>query len=91
MAVVRRIAKDAGYTFQYHVFDSRRTVYGYPDVTLVHRDPGHPLLMVELKTDTGIVSQAQAAWLEALAGCTGVVSDIWRPAMLEAIVARLRA
>ena len=89
MAAVRRIAKDAGYTFQYHVFDSRRTVYGYPDLTLVHRDPGHPLLMIELKTDTGQVTPAQAAWLTAMAGCTA-----WWPRLetkdLEAIVQRLQ-
>jgi hypothetical protein len=87
---VIRLAKDAGYSFTYHVFDSRRSVWGFPDLVLVHREPGHPLYMVELKTDTGQVTAAQAAWLEALAGCTGVVAEIWRPADLDAIVQRLR-
>ena len=40
MATVRSIAKDAGYTFQYHVWDSRRTVYGYPDLTLCTGNQG---------------------------------------------------
>ena len=90
MATVRRIARDAGYTFQYHVFDSRRTVYGYPDLTLVHRDPGHPIFMCELKREDGQVTPAQAAWLEALGQCSGVVAEVWRPSMLEDICQKLR-
>ena len=46
--------------------------------------------MVELKTDAGQVTLAQQAWLEALAGCTVVVAETWRPAQLEAIIEKLR-
>ena len=90
MAVVRRIAKDAGYSFQYHVWDSRRTVYGWPDLVLCHREPGHELFLIEAKTDAGQVTLAQQAWLEALAGCTGVVAEVWRPKDLDAIMQQLR-
>ena len=43
-----------------------------------------------IQTDAGQVTAAQAAWLTALAGCTGVVSAVWRPSALEAICATLR-
>jgi hypothetical protein len=89
MSAIRRLAKDAGFTFQYHVFDSRRTVYGWPDLVLCHREPGYPLYLIEAKTDVGRLTPAQAAWLEALQGCTGVVAEVWRPAQLQEIVERL--
>ena len=90
MTTVRRLAREAGYTFQYHVFDSRRTVYGWPDLALCHREPGRPLYLIECKTDTGQVTAAQTAWLEALAGSTGVVAEVWRPSMVEEVLERLR-
>jgi hypothetical protein len=48
----------------YHTFDSRRSAPGFPDLLLV-RPPR--CLFVELKTTTGRLRPAQAAWLEALA------------------------
>ena len=90
MAIIRRLAKDAGYSFQYHVWDSRRTVYGWPDLALVNREPGHPCYLIECKTDVGQVTPAQQAWLEALQGATGIVAGVWRPSMLDTIVAQLR-
>ena len=88
-AAVMRLLKDAGYMV-YHTFDSRRSPSGFPDIVAVHKTPGRELLAIELKTDTGIVSEAQQAWLTALAGCTGVVSEVWRPADLDRIVEVLR-
>jgi hypothetical protein len=72
----------------YHTHDSRRSPSGFVDGVLAKA--GHPLYLVELKTDTGQVTPAQAAWLEALGQCTGVVAEVWKPAQLEEIVARLR-
>jgi hypothetical protein len=86
-----RLAKDAGWTFAYHTYRSTKSMGGFPDLILCHREPGHVCYAIELKTDTGIVSHAQAAWLEALGSCTGIVADVWRPAMLQEIAARLRS
>jgi hypothetical protein len=52
----------------YHTHDSRRSAAGFPDLVLIR---GPELLFVELKTDRGRLSAAQAAWLEAL----GYVAD----------------
>ena len=88
-SAVMRLAKQYGW-MAYHTFDSRKSPSGYPDCTLVHPGRARPLICAELKTDTGIVSQAQQAWLEALGGCTGVVADIWRPADMARVIEVLR-
>lgn len=88
-AAVMRVLKGAGY-MTYHTHDSRRSPSGWPDVAAI-KPTGGILYLCELKTETGIVSQAQAAWLEALAGTRGVVAEVWKPSMVEDIAARLRA
>jgi len=90
MAAVVRLARQEGYTFAYHTYRSTKSVSGFPDLVLCHRDPGHVCYAVECKTDTGQCTKAQEAWLAALAGSTGVVSAVWRPAMWSEIVERLR-
>lgn len=87
---VVRLLKQHGYAYVYHTFDSRRSPSGFPDIIAVHDTPGRDLLALELKTDTGQVTPAQAAWLAALGGCPGVVADIWRPQDLDSILDRLR-
>lgn len=87
---VIRLAQQHGWSFIYHTFDSRRSPSGFMDLVCVHRDPGHPLLCVELKTDTGQVTLAQQAWLEALGQCSGVVAEVWKPSMLQEVVEKLR-
>jgi hypothetical protein len=87
-AAVMRLLKDAGY-LAFHVHDSRRSPSGWPDVAAI-KPTGGTLYLCELKTDTGQLTAAQAAWLEALGQCTGVVAEIWRPAMLQEICERLR-
>ena len=89
-AAVVRIARDAGYTFAYHTYRSTKSPSGFPDLILCHKDPGHVCYAVELKINTGQVTPAQQAWLEALAGCTGVVSAVWRPKDLSSIIEQLR-
>jgi hypothetical protein len=86
-AAVIRLAKQHGW-MAYHTWSSKRSPEGFPDLVLAKA--GYPLYMVELKTDTGQVTPAQQAWLDALGGCTGVVAEVWRPADLDAIVTRLR-
>lgn len=86
-ATVARLAKQHTWLF-YHTFDSRRSPSGFVDCVMAKA--GSPLLCVELKTDTGQVTPAQQAWLEALAGCSGVVAEVWKPSALDEIVKRLR-
>jgi hypothetical protein len=69
----------------FHVFDSRRTDPGWPDLVLA-RVP--QLLVAELKTDRGRLARAQEDWLELLRAC-GVETHVWRPRDLQAVVARL--
>jgi hypothetical protein len=90
MAAVVRLARAHGWTFAYHTYRSTKSLGGFPDLILCHQEPGHVCYAIELKTDTGQVTPAQAAWLEALAGCTGVVAECWRPRDLQEIVERLR-
>jgi hypothetical protein len=87
---VQRLLDQHGFAYRYHTWNSRRSPSGFPDLIAVHHLAGRPLLAIELKTDVGQVTPAQQAWLTALAGCTGVVAEIWRPANLEEIAARLR-
>jgi VRR-NUC domain len=74
----------------YHTFDSRRSTAGFPDLVLVKS----VVIFAELKTDTGRLKPAQAAWFRDLAEieatCTGVEVYVWRPADFDAIVARLK-
>ena len=88
MAAIVRLAKQQQYLV-YHTYTSKRSPEGFPD--LICARAGSPLLAIELKTDTGQVTPAQDAWLAALGQCTGVVSEIWRPARLQEIVERLRS
>jgi hypothetical protein len=87
---VQRLLDQHGYAYRYHTWDSRRSPSGFPDLIAVHHLAGRPLLAVELKTDVGQVTPAQQAWLTALAGCTGVVAEVWRPSSLERIIQQLR-
>lgn len=62
----------------YHTFDSRRSAHGFPDLVLVRERT----LFVELKSETGKLSPAQAEWLEALTQA-GALVYLWRPSHLE--------
>ena len=71
---------------EYHVYDSRRSTPGWPDLVLA-RPPG--ILFAELKLDRGRVSREQTYWIELLRSC-GQEVHVWRPRDWEAIHARLR-
>ena len=70
----------------YHPHDSRRSAAGYPDLTLVRAGA---CILAELKTDTGRVTDAQAAWLAAFAAVSGIEAVVWRPRDWPVIEARL--
>ena len=70
----------------FHVYDSRRSAAGFPDLVLV-RPP--VLILAELKTDTGRTTPAQDEWLELLGRVPGVRVRLWRPALWAAIAAEL--
>ena len=69
----------------YHTHDSRRSEPGWPDLALV-RDR---LVMAELKTDTGRVSNDQQKWL-ALLTAAGVETYLWRPSDFDEVLAVLK-
>jgi len=71
----------------YHTWRSTHSAAGFPDVVAI-RPPR--CLFLELKTETGVVSPPQRAWLDALARCPGVEVYTIRPsdwALLEALLA----
>lgn len=59
----------------FHVFDSRRSNPGFPDVVAVGRNG---VLYRELKTATGRVTPMQRYWLDNLR-VAGQDADVWRP------------
>ena len=87
MAAVVRLARQQQYMV-YHTWSSKRSPEGFPD--LICARTGTPLLAIECKTDMGQVTSPQHAWLAILAGCTGVVAEVWRPADMAHIVEVLR-
>jgi hypothetical protein len=50
----------------YHTYNSQRSDFGYPDLTLVH-DGKKRVMWVECKSDSGKVTPEQTAWHDALA------------------------
>lgn len=70
--------------------DSRHSPAGYPDLTLVRARPGEPprLLFVELKTERGVVSPEQAAWLHDLVTLSACASALGQPSLVQACVWR---
>jgi hypothetical protein len=71
----------------YHVFDSRRSAAGFPDLTLVR---GDRLIFAELKREGRHPTPAQRAWLAALGTVTAVESHLWRPSTWPDIERALR-
>lgn len=60
----------------YHVFDSRRSEAGWPDLAMVR---GERLLFVELKRDGKDPTAAQFDWLCALDDVRETTVRVWRP------------
>lgn len=72
---VINLARQLGWRV-YHPYDSRRSVPGYPDLTLVSTE--HGVIWAELKTEKGRLSSAQREWLDHLTA-SGQTAVIWRP------------
>lgn len=70
----------------FHVFDSRRSEPGYPDLTLLR---GSECIVAELKAEKGKVRADQHKWLEAFAEA-GIEAHVWRPSDWSLIEGRLR-
>lgn len=60
----------------YHTRDSRGSVAGFPDLVIL---ASRGIVLVELKSETGKLSRAQKAWLDASLATT-TPFRIWRPA-----------
>ena len=58
----------------YHPYDSRRSVAGYPDLTIVTRD--RRVIFAELKVGKRKPTEDQWAWLRAL---PAHLAYLWRP------------
>ncbi len=71
----------------YHVFDSRKSSPGFPDLTMVR---GSRLLFIELKSEKGKATPEQAHWLEALSKVETVSTYLWRPSSWQQIEEVLR-
>ncbi len=55
-----------GFELIYHTHDSRRSQAGFPDIVAIRHDPrGRTLAVLELKRETGQVTDEQAQWLVA--------------------------
>ena len=65
----------------YHTHDSRRSSPGFPDLVLAKSGT---VLFVEVKTDTGSLTNDQIVWLKATHGV------IWRPKHWKVIVKSLK-
>ena len=71
----------------YHTHDSRRSEAGFPDLVMT-RDGR--IILAELKTESGPVTEAQREWLTALAACPGLEVKVWRPSDWDAIERTMR-
>ena len=80
------LAAATGWRRSYHVFDSRRSASGFPDLVLV-RDR---VVFAELKRERGKLTPAQVDWLQALQNADAEVYVV-RPRNLDAIAHVLAA
>lgn len=75
MQAVLRLAR-AHQWLAYHPFDSRRSLPGYPDLTLIRNGR---CLWSELKVDGASPTLQQWHWLEALRQVTHTETHLWTP------------
>lgn len=72
---VRAVARLNGW-LTYHTHDSRRSERGFPDLVMVRRGR---LVAAELKSERGLLTPDQHAWLTALARVETVEAHVWKP------------
>lgn len=85
-ANVVELAHYLGY-LTYHTLDSRGSEPGFPDLVIVGRNR---LLFREIKSEKGMLTQAQLKWGGALMAGGGDWS-VWRPSQMELVQATLTA
>ncbi len=86
MGRVLDLARLRGWKAIHHPDSRRVTEPGLPDLILV-RPPR--LVMVELKSASGVLRPAQINMLAALKLCPGVETCLWRPADWPAVMETL--
>ena len=84
---------DAARLLGWRVYFTHRSDHspaGFPDLCAVRARPGEPprLLFVELKTERGVVSPEQVAWLHDLATVSAFALTVGQPALVQAAVWR---
>jgi len=83
---VRDLAKLFGW-LRYHSWTSVHSPAGFPDEILVR---GSRLVVAELKSASGRLTQAQELWLGAFRAVPSAEVFVWRPADVEEIARILR-
>ena len=71
----------------YHNLYAPGSDRGWPDLVLVR---GSCMILAELKSDQGKLSEAQENWLGSLREVAGLEVHVWRPSDWDEIVTRLR-
>ena len=66
--------------FYFHDHDSRRNYPGFPDTVIVR---GDTLVFSELKSETGVVTPDQRAWLDALSRVKYLDVAMWRDFQMQ--------
>lgn len=84
--LVRQAAGLGGWWY-FHVWNSRNSPSGYPDVTAVRSTR---LIFAELKRRGQMPTEAQQRWLEALGQVRTIETYLWTPDDLPAILEVLR-
>lgn len=74
-AAVVRLAREHGWLC-YHTHDSRKSLPGYPDLTMVREGV---CLWSELKVPGGTLTLQQAHWLKALGQVRETAAFVWQP------------
>ena len=82
---VKELAKVFGWLY-YHTWRSIHSPAGFPDCVMVR---GQRLVIAELKSEKGTVSEKQFEWLEALGKAKAEVY-LWRPSDFQLIAEILR-
>ena len=73
---VRELMRLLGWE-EYHTWNSLHSTNGFPDI-LAMREKDRRIIVAELKSETGKVTEDQKRWLY-LFGICGVPSYVWRP------------
>jgi hypothetical protein len=74
-AEIYELAKKFGWLY-YHTHRSDKSPSGFPDCIMLR---GQRMIVAELKSQEGIVSETQQQWLNAFAAIHGNEVWVWRP------------